>query len=405
VSAPRQAPGVTLALSLLCACNVAPAADAGAPVADSAGVPVVQNPATPPPGSPAWSLSPDPELVIGVVDGPPEYTLFQPFDGVRLSDGTIVVANAGTEELRFYDASGAYLGTSGGAGDGPGEFRSLRLAGVFRGDSLLAFDPRSRRASVFGPSGEFTRSFQVPDSVVGAAQAAGVLADGRIVLARIGIPPRQIGVVRPPVFIDVLSPTGEFLFAVGEFPGSESSRAESESSSYGLGVPFGRGVSYVASGSTIAVGTDDAFSVRIYSGGGGLTHVVRQERTPLPADPAEIERYLELAQSRQLPPENARMRALAIEQLPRHTTRPAFADLYIDRPGNLWIQESEAAGAERRRWQVFGPEGVLVASVEGPGGLEILDIGEDYLLGTLRDALGVEQVLLYRLRKEGGSRR
>jgi hypothetical protein len=42
---------------------------------------------------------------------------------------------------------------------------------------------------------------------------------------------------------------------------------------------------------------------------------------------------------------------------------------------------------------------VWLGDIETPGRFRIFEIGEDYLLGTSRDELGVETIRLYRLTK------
>ena len=92
---------------------------------DSAGVTIVES--TDPIWSidEGWYLSPAPSVTIGMMEGPDEYLLDRATSGVRLADGTIVVANSRSLELRFYDSTGSHLFTRGGEGGGPGEFRSM----------------------------------------------------------------------------------------------------------------------------------------------------------------------------------------------------------------------------------------------------------------------------------------
>ena len=40
-------------------------------------------------------------------------------------------------------------------------------------------------------------------------------------------------------------------------------------------------------------------------------------------------------------------------------------------------------------WTVFNPEGHILGFVETPAGLDIYEIGEDYILGLATDDLGV----------------
>src|SRR5688572_12148852 len=67
-----------------------------------------------------WTVSAEPVLRIGLLDGPREF-LFDRIAGVtRLSDGTIVVLNAGDGQLRFFSRDGSHLRSVGGIGGGPG---------------------------------------------------------------------------------------------------------------------------------------------------------------------------------------------------------------------------------------------------------------------------------------------
>jgi hypothetical protein len=86
-------------------------------------------------------------------------------------------------------------------------------------------------------------------------------------------------------------------------------------------------------------------------------------------------------------------------QMSRHETFPAYASLRLDRSGYLWVEDYRRPGDEQPVWQVFDPEGVLVTSVHTPEGLRILDIGDDYVLGVVRDEFDVERVRLHRLEK------
>ncbi len=86
-----------------------------------------------------------PNLELGEVDGAGP-TAFESIAGiVGLPDGGLVVLDAGSRELRWFDASGEHLRTTGGRGQGPGEFLAPSVLPQFRSDSLLVFD-RARRA-------------------------------------------------------------------------------------------------------------------------------------------------------------------------------------------------------------------------------------------------------------------
>ena len=83
---------------------------------------------------------------------------------------------------------------------------------------------------------------------------------------------------------------------------------------------------------------------------------------------------------------------------------PAFSRIMGDAAGCLWVREYDFPLEERPAplWTVFDPEGRVPGFLETPAGLEIREIGEDYILGRKVDELGVESIRLWRLERSGG---
>ena len=78
---------------------------------DSAGITIVEN-GRPFPGSRLpWRVADAPAVSIGTHEGEEGEMLFIVLDATRLADGRIVVANAGTSELRVFGADGDFLET------------------------------------------------------------------------------------------------------------------------------------------------------------------------------------------------------------------------------------------------------------------------------------------------------
>ena len=84
-------------------------------------------------------------------------------------------------------------------------------------------------------------------------------------------------------------------------------------------------------------------------------------------------------------------------------TFPAFSSFIGDATGHLWVREYDFPGEARPAplWTVFGPEGRVLGCIETPPGLRIFEIGADYILGRVRDELGVESVQVWPLRRSG----
>ena len=93
-------------------CSGDSAAPPSSAVWDSAGITIAENTIGLWREAVGWRLSDEPLVDIGVLEGESVYQLHQVRGALRLSDGRIVVANAGTEELRYFDASGVYLSAS-----------------------------------------------------------------------------------------------------------------------------------------------------------------------------------------------------------------------------------------------------------------------------------------------------
>ncbi len=368
-------------------------------VRDSAGIRIIEN------GRPAldsrlgWRVGPTPTAMIGTTEGDPAYELFRVGDAMRLSDGRIVVANTGTGELRVFDPDGVHLESWGGQGDGPGEFGIMAPTELVRwpGDSLMAREPFQRRISIFSARGTFGRTLRLqPQS--GYESVVGPLPDGRILAQTLdsysgGTPGTEL--TRPDREYGILEADGTVHRGLGVFPGSELyvvTTAERRSAAY---YPFGRSAFAFVWGNLVVITTSDRYEVRAYRPDGSLARIVRRDhevRAPTRAD-------LRNAVARRNPD---RPEALdAVGDMPLVETLPAFAQVLVDRLAYLWVREYRLPGEADRLWTVFDPEGRVLGFFEMPGSFSVEEIGEDYILGTREDALGIEYVESWPLDRSG----
>ena len=107
-------------------------------VRDSAGIPIVENSGPAWSEGQPWSFGTEPTLRIGTVEGDPNYIFERVRGATRMDDGTIVVLESGTNELRLFDGNGSFVRNLGGTGEGPGEFRFLTEMWV-SGDTIFGF--------------------------------------------------------------------------------------------------------------------------------------------------------------------------------------------------------------------------------------------------------------------------
>ncbi len=153
--------------------------NAGAVVRDSAGVTIVESHEPTWGEGEGWWLSDEPSLTIGMDEGPEEYSLFSVRAVLRLPNGNIVIANGGSDELRYYDSLGSYLYAVGQDGYGPGEFKDM--SGMWLAlDTLVIADGGQDRVSLFSAAGDFGRTVMLDQEGRFAPAAAGVFSDGSI---------------------------------------------------------------------------------------------------------------------------------------------------------------------------------------------------------------------------------
>lgn len=139
-------------VAALAGCEPGAPPEAGTASRDSADVVIVESESPAWDDGEAWSVAADPSVSIGVVDGEAAYQLDRVRAVASAPDGRIVVANAGSSEIRVYDSAGQHLVSFGGTGEGPGEFRRVGSM-VLLGDTVAVFDEAAQRLTTFDLSG------------------------------------------------------------------------------------------------------------------------------------------------------------------------------------------------------------------------------------------------------------
>ncbi len=367
---------------------------------DSAGIRIIEN-AKPPEGSRMWRVGPEPSVSIGEREGGDPYMLHQARDATKLDDGRILVANGGDDELRVFDASGTWLESWGGRGEGPGEFGDLSHVDSWARDSIVAWSGPGSSISVFDSEGNFGRSFTlepIHDGPFGDyVFPAAVTATGSILAG-------QIPEVFDKVVVELRDAEGRLLSSLGEHPGVEHHRVEVISgSARGVAmyeVVFGPTVAQVPWGDLVVHSLSDRYEIKAFAEDGALARIVRRDHASRPPTAEEVAGYIEERVSKY--PDNlmAEQRK-QYQSVPVAESMPAFTSIIVDRLHNLWVEEYELPGEEwpGSLWTVFDPEGRVLGFVETPEGLEIYEIGEDYILGRSLDELDVEHVQVWPLER------
>jgi hypothetical protein len=372
--------------------------DTGVTRRDSAGVHIVENTLSDSAGVPWWTLVAEPRLDVGAVEGSESEILFRVVDAIRLSDGRVVIANAGSSQIRYYAADGTHRVTIGREGSGPGEFQ--RITGLLRmpADSIAVMDGGARRVTVLTPNGAIARE------VVGSpgTSVLGRREDGSWVAQSTAASPNRgigSGLVRSSViYVTLGSGGGQVEDTLGQFPGNERVVRIAESggtitSIQILTPPFAKTPSFVTRGNDLIVGTQDAAEVRVYGPHGALRRIVRTGAAPQRVTSEVIEEYMKRRLARLPPEERAAVRKGVLATLTAELV-PPYGAVAPDRSGNLWVQDYPGL-TDDQRWTIYDADGALTARIVLPVRFTPHDIGEDWILGRELDDLDVEHVRLY----------
>jgi hypothetical protein len=381
------------------------AADGGVVVRDSAGITIVENEYGRPRWTPrtAWRLAAEPLARIGTVDGPAEQQLYQAFSSRRLRDGRIAVVNTSSRQIRIYDEAGRWQSSIGGAGDGPGEFRSVWKVHEMPGDSLLAVD-LGRHISVFDAEHTFVRRYlpERLDSIpMGEGfEPVGQFADGSLLFRSHirGDPVVVDGIRRNQIQMLRIDRDGRIAAVLGPYH-DQSTQTEA-----GARYLFGAWAKEAASDSTLWYGPGDRFEIREIAMDGRVLRMVRLDRPAAPITASFVREYvdrlIERARSQRPGSEQILQRMYADAVHP--ATLPAHYEILVDDAGNLWVQDYRPFDERVERvWSVFDPDGRFLGDITAPAGFTVHHIGDDFVLGRWTDDLDVEYVLVYRLEKPG----
>ena len=373
-----------------------------------------------------WQIEPEPALILGRFEEQTEQQFYQIRGAVRLSTGAVVVLDGASRELRAFSSDGTHLWTAGGPGDGPGELRNPGHIEKLPGDILQVQDGVARIR--YGPAGsviaheqlavadllEFGQyyAWECPlPSFVGdqVLACAGGGFDARNI-------PREAGPWRGETELALLPWSLDSIAGLGTFLIEEAWALRPEQP---LVLP--EGIVLVGGGSGLELAFPPMSRKGLFALGGwprklavadsrgdlvhafdlaadsalpGVTIPIRNVRRPPTAD--ELATAWQAASTRSRDsPEYLR------EHLPAPDSIPNVDDLLVDDEGMVWVGSYRADPSAPRLYHVYDTEGRFLARVTMPADLDVLEIGAGHVLGTTRDELDVERVVLLELTRGG----
>lgn len=341
-----------------------------------------------------WVVDEVPSLDLVATGDGPDHEFFRVAELLRMPDGRIIVANAGSHEVRAYSPTGAFLTATGREGDGPGEFRDITQVDLYSGDSVVVLS-RPGRATVLDGELRYGRSFELR----GVWQRAAGQPNGTVLVTRAPSPFEHLedvgGVIRLDAPVVRHDRDGMALDTLAVVAGFEQVLVPRGDGVISASLLYGKTLVFAASETVVAFGSAESMVFDVVDLGTLRTTSVRVPDFDLRVAEADRARQ----EAAYLGPEPSATRRLVLESMPRRDMRPAYTEIVIDASGYYWLAEyvGPADGEERRRWEVFDAGGRWLGGVETPSGFEVHQIGVDYLLGVHTDAFGVEHPQLLAL--------
>jgi hypothetical protein len=388
----------------LVACTACAGQDSGSTTItrDSAGVRIIESRASAWNEQTRWRIVEEPVLSIGSRDGSPDYQFVRIIGATRLDDGTIAVGDAGTSSIRFFDARGQLIRSVGRMGNGPGEFRAMQSLRR-QGDSIDVFDRRMGRLTVFDRNGVVVRTLQAQRPVYAGMHR---LTSGRWLAAEeegfYGGRMREDatpGLHRFPSAAVVIDSIGAVVDTIGVFPGAETAYYTLDGQLGSLSAAFGRTLGFATNEGEAFVVTGHFLGFDAYDTNGNLHRSIRARHDAPPLQKEDVDRFNQalLDEINDSAVRDGFRRAFELMEVP--PTKAPAGRVLVDPRGHAWLAAYENEYMPAAAWHVFARDGSYLGAVANVAGLRILEVGNQHVLGIVRDGDGVETLRLHELRR------
>jgi hypothetical protein len=392
-------------LALLAACGGGTDSMPVAATRDSAGIRIVENAALSAEAEPAATLSAEPILLLGRLNGPTEEQFGQVVGVQRQASGEIVVADARNFELRVFDSTGGFVRRIGQRGEGPGDFNRLgRL--VMAPGQLVTWDYALRRLTWFDGEGNYLRDRKLADPpkvtspdghVSGTIVLPHRLLDDGTVLTTAG----RIRFNTPSGnyrdSLDVwIADTAGTIERVGTFFDRAHYTYDTNDGWITFGsTPFGPTPAFVMHDAGWIHTGGAQFEYREMALDGSVARIVRTQQTP-PAVTEQDRVWFRDSLYAEYEGEGLEHEKAALDWAEWSDSMPAYDRLMIDDGGHVWARHYPYT-APTATWDLFAPDGTLLGTVAVPADLTVRQIGADWLLATRKGDLDEPMVVLFRL--------
>jgi hypothetical protein len=371
---------------------------------DSAGVRIAESQASMWGQGDGWKVTSEPSLSIGQEEGDSSSAFGDVVGAVSLNDGSVVVADKLSGLLSYFDGAGKFRFSRGGLGGGPGEMADLSALSSCGSSSVFAFDRQTHRVQQWNSDGVLQKEFELVEPTKArvpyrtACGSSGFVGIGWGDLSALSSNrTNRFYTQSAPVWL--FDTAGKVVRELGSFVQSERVFVVNQNGGGSSGPhPLGRSTVLAVTDSGVYIGTSEQFDVRVYGLDGKLKEIFRAPSH----DSAYTKEFLDKYRATTLEGEAASRKKLVEKSgwlMPSGI--PAYSEMIVDPGYNIWLHRFRAPWEDSNDWAVFGSNGRYLGDVATPRGLNIREIGSDYVLGIVSDSLGVQRVERHKLDRNG----
>jgi hypothetical protein len=309
-----------------------------------------------------------------------------------LPNGNVLVLDASNNRVMRFDGHGAYIGSFGRSGEGPGEFATPLFLEVADSE-VYVLDVELNRVTAFDTAGLFLRRFDL--DLGGLVGTSGIFVAGGV---------DEIYVAGEPApFIEEARDTGRaVLFRVSgsgdladtllSYTTSDWTAIQRADGGFSYVKPrFAAGPRLSAIPGAVAVATTARYLIEVRDASGAVLQRVSRDYENVEVTDELRDSVIAIMEAGGLPRE-------ALEMVPFAPVIPAVNRLLLDDQRRLWVESYQPSEPTRR--DIFDDEGRFLGPVYLPFPMRLEDVQGDRACGVVIQASGASAVVCYRIRED-----
>lgn len=287
-------------------------------------------------GTPAWGTSVGLKEVY-TIGGPPDYILGTLYATAIDRFNRMYIYDIKDKVLKRYGPDGAFLGTIGRQGSGPGEYRQFLGLSVIRDTMVIGWDMSNGRLTIYQPDGKLAEHVPMERTLTGLSGLLVSDTGSHIYLYSsyvmgpdrkpVSLPPNQLQWLR-------VSPEGKIVDSILEPQFKESEELVLRIMNTGNNfIPESSVWPSPMGGLVAGMGDTYRFMIRPLR---GPVRVIEKDWKPISVGPDERSEWLAVAEAlNRLDPKHPEYK------IPK--TKPAYRSLRVDLDGRIWVDLYTAA--------------------------------------------------------------